>query len=50
MNLFDNLEEKNKQIPLAEIMRPKNLDEFLGQEGVIAKNSPIFICLQKAFS
>ncbi len=41
MNLFDNLENNNKQIPLAEILRPKSLDEFLGQTAVISKDSPI---------
>lgn len=48
MNLFDNLEEKNKQIPLAEIMRPKSLEEYFGQEGIINKNTPIYnLLLQK---
>ena len=28
MDLFTQLEEANKQIPLAELMRPKNLDDF----------------------
>ena len=41
MNLFDNLEENNKQTPLAALLRPKNLDEFLGQTNVINENSPI---------
>ncbi len=47
MNLFDSLENNNKQIPLAEIMRPKTLDEYLGQSKVISENSP-FIRLLKA--
>ncbi len=47
MNLFDSLEENNKQTPLAEIMRPKTLEEFLGQTGVINENSP-FLKLLKA--
>ncbi|MBE7706843.1 MAG: replication-associated recombination protein A [Cyanobacteria bacterium SIG30] len=42
MNLFDDLEERNKQMPLAQILRPKTLDEFLGQDEVIAPNSPIY--------
>lgn len=42
MNLFDALENNNKQVPLAEILRPKNLDEYLGQTNVISENSPIF--------
>lgn len=42
MDLFDNLKESNKQIPLAEILRPKTLDEYLGQNDVISKNSALF--------
>jgi len=41
MNLFDRLEENNKQTPLAALLRPKSLDEFLGQTGVINENSPV---------
>ncbi len=41
MDLFTQLEELNKQIPLAEIMRPKTLDECLGQSNVVAPNSPL---------
>lgn len=41
MDLFTQLEEANKQVPLAEIMRPKTLDEFLGQSNVVAPNSPL---------
>lgn len=36
-NLFNN--ESKKLAPLAERMRPKNLDEFLGQEHIVSKNS-----------
>lgn len=42
MNLFDELKNNNKQVPLAEILRPKTLDEYLGQESVIDKNSALF--------
>ena len=42
MNLFDSLEENNRQAPLAEILRPKTLEEFLGQEGVVGVGSPIY--------
>ena len=42
MNLFDALEDSNKQMPLAEILRPKTLDEYLGQTNVISQNSPIY--------
>ena len=45
-NLFTELENKNKQIPLADLLRPKTLDEFLGQENVISKNSPLFNLLK----
>lgn len=41
MNLFDNLENNNKQMPLANILRPKTLDEYLGQTNVISEDSPI---------
>lgn len=52
MNLFTQLEEINKQTPLAEIMRPKTLDEFLGQSNVVAPNSPLLNLLktQRLFS
>jgi len=46
MNLFDNLIENNKQIPLAELMRPKNLEEYLGQTSIISENSPILNLLK----
>ena len=36
-NLFDN--ESKKLAPLADRLRPKNLDEFLGQEHIVSKNS-----------
>ena len=52
MDLFTQLEEANKQIPLAEIMRPKSLDDFLGQSNVVAPNSPLLNLLktQRLFS
>lgn len=45
-NLFTELENQNKQIPLAELLRPKSLDEFLGQENVISENTPLFNLLK----
>ena len=42
MNLFDTLENNNKQIPLAELLRPKTLEEYLGQTEVINENSPFY--------
>ncbi len=52
MDLFTQLEEANKQIPLAEILRPKSLDDFLGQSNVVAPNSPLLNLLktQRLFS
>ena len=41
MDLFTQLEDMNKQIPLAEILRPKTLDDFLGQSNVVAPSSPL---------
>lgn len=51
-NLFTELENQNKQIPLAEVLRPKTLDEFLGQSNVVAPNSPLLNLLktQRLFS
>lgn len=46
MNLFDSIEENNKQMPLANILRPKNLDKYLGQTNVISENSPIYNLLK----
>jgi len=45
-NLFTELENQNKQIPLAEILRPKTLEDFLGQSNVVAPNSPILNLLK----
>lgn len=45
-NLFTELENQNKQIPLAELLRPKTLDDFLGQSNVISKNSPLLNLLK----
>jgi putative ATPase len=52
MDLFSQLENANKQIPLAEILRPKTLDDFLGQSNVVAPNSPLLNLLktQRLFS
>lgn len=51
-NLFTELENQNKQIPLAEILRPKTLEEFLGQSNVISNNSPLLNLMktQRLFS
>lgn len=45
-NLFTELENQNKQIPLAEILRPKTIEEFLGQSNVISGKSPILNLLK----
>ncbi|MBQ7450842.1 replication-associated recombination protein A [bacterium] len=46
MNLFDNLIENNKQVPLAELMRPKKLEDYLGQASIVSQNSPIINLLK----
>ena len=45
-NLFTELENQNKQIPLAEILRPKTLEDFLGQSNVISDRSPLLNLLK----
>lgn len=45
-NLFTALENQNKQVPLAELMRPKTLEDFLGQSNVLAPNSPLLNLLK----
>lgn len=40
MNLLNILEEQNKQIPLAELLRPASLSDFLDENGIISENSP----------
>src|SRR5574344_3012705 len=45
-NLFTELENQNKQIPLAELMRPKTLADFLGQSNVVSEKSPIINLLK----
>ena len=45
-NLFTELENQNKQITLAEILRPKTIVEFLGQSNVVSPNSPILNLLK----
>jgi len=45
-NLFTELENSNKQIPLAELLRPTNLDDFLGQSNVVSQNSPLLNLLK----
>ena len=39
MNLFDSLENSNKQVPLAELLRPKSLEEYLGQNQIVGDNA-----------
>lgn len=40
-NLFTELENQNKQVPLAELLRPKSLEDFLGQSNIIDEKSPL---------
>ena len=37
-NLFSNSSNKNLNSPLADKLRPNNLDEFFGQESILGKN------------
>ena len=46
MNLFDELETQNKQIPLAEILRPKTLKEYFGQN--ISANGICLFCVSNS--
>lgn len=46
MNLFTQLEENNKQIPLAEILRPKSIEEYFGQTHVLNNDSPLYRLLK----
>ena len=39
MNLFDAMENSNKQVPLAELLRPKTLEEYLGQNQIVGDNA-----------
>ncbi len=45
-NLFTELENQNKQIPLAEALRPKTLEEFMGQSNIVSEKSPLLNLLQ----
>ena len=38
-NLFSNTYRKQSNAPLADILRPKNLDDFFGQESILGNNS-----------
>ena len=51
-NLFTELQNINRQTPLAELLRPQTLEEYLGQTNVIKPNSPIMnlIKSQRLFS
>ena len=38
-NLFTNKDQFDSNAPLADKLRPKNLDDFFGQESILNKNS-----------
>ncbi len=40
-NLLNLLAEQNRQTPLPELMRPKTLDDYLGQEEVLGMGTPL---------
>ena len=45
-NLFTELENQTKQTPLAEVLRPKTIEDFLGQSNVISPKSPLLNLLK----
>ncbi len=45
MNLLDELKKNNRQIPLAELLRPKTFNEYLGQSIVIKKDSALSVLI-----
>ncbi|MDD5448735.1 MAG: replication-associated recombination protein A, partial [Actinomycetota bacterium] len=48
MDLFDQLDEdKIRDAPLAERMRPKNLDEFEGQENLVGVGMPLRVAIEE---
>jgi putative ATPase len=44
--LFNSLEIHHRKPPLAEVLRPKTLTDFMGQEGIVGPNTPLFSLLQ----
>ncbi|MFW6135086.1 MAG: replication-associated recombination protein A [Elusimicrobiota bacterium] len=48
MDLFhQNVKKTKKSTPLADRVRPKSLDEFIGQEKIIGKGKPLRIAIEK---
>ncbi|MEW5819530.1 MAG: replication-associated recombination protein A [Cyanobacteriota bacterium] len=41
MSLFDILEDKTRDKPLADRIRPQNFESFIGQDKIVGKNSPL---------
>ena len=48
MDLFDLKDkvEKRKQAPLAELMRPETIDDFIGQDELVGPGSPLRTLLE----
>lgn len=44
MNILDIIEKKevSKNLPLAELRKPRTLEDFIGQEEIIGKHSPLY--------
>ncbi len=40
-NLLDILADQNRKSPLADRLRPKTLDDYLGQDSVVGENTPL---------
>lgn len=47
MDLFESAQENQADRPLAEVMRPQSLDQFLGQQRVVGASSLLSSLLQK---
>lgn len=49
MDLFSSSAFSNATAPLSEVLRPKNLDEIIGQEKTLGKNSKLGQMLRKGY-
>ena len=49
MDLFDRVlqEDLKKNAPLADRMRPRTLDDFIGQEKIVGRGSPLRLAIEK---
>ena len=47
LSLFDSLPAGIKEVPLADRMRPENLDDFIGQKHILSPENPLRKILEK---